>query len=195
MSANRTLLALRIDGLEPRLPLSTMPGVALPSPVLLPADVRLQAFSAAYLSRRGGANYNSALDFNGNGFIGQGDARPILQALAPLTPREPQRFEISLAPGDQVLGHHSANSGGVTRKTEVTVIGRTTPNSIVFTDSLQGPRANNFKFEGFALPVNSQGYFSYTIRLNDALTQTEYLAVDPFGHQTIRAFPLRRLPA
>jgi hypothetical protein len=153
----------------------------------------LQAYAEAYLSHEGQPNYNPALDFNHNGFIGQGDAKPLLAALAPVTPHVPLQFSLALAAGEQVLGHHSANSGGVTRDSNVTVIGHTTPNSIVFTDKLTGPRANDYKFTGSAIAVNSAGYFSYPVALKGALTPTEYLVVTPFGQQTIRAFPIRKV--
>jgi hypothetical protein len=117
----------------------------------------------------------------------------LLKALAPTTPRVPLQLSLALAPGEQVLGHHSANSGGVTRDSMITIVGHTTPNSIVFTDKLTGPRANNYRFEGSAIAVNSEGSFSYQIHVKDALTQTEYLVLDPFGHQVIRAFPIRKV--
>lgn len=190
MRTKRSRYPLAVEGLEGRLALSAGGSIAVLTP-----DVNLQAFATAYLSHRGQPNYNPALDFNGNGYIGQGDVRPILRALAPITPHEPQVVSLRLGPGDQVRGHHPANSGGVTRRTDVTVIGHTTPNSIVFTDSLTGPRAGDFRFVGLALPVDSKGVFSYKLQLTNSLTQTEYLAIDPFGHQTIRAFPILKLPA
>jgi hypothetical protein len=147
-------------------------------------------------------NFTPQYDFNGTGFIGQNDATPILRGLASITPHVPLRLQLTLAPGEQVAGHHPANSGGVTRLGTVTVIGRTTPNSIVFTD---GPTTTstlplgNFKFQGIAVASDSQGNFSYTARLADlsrggSLTGTTFLIRTPFGQQTIRAFPILRLP-
>lgn len=146
----------------------------------------LQSFVSAYLSRRGESRYNPEVDTNHNGFVGQGDARPILRTFASVTPRRPLRISLALAPGDQVRGPRPENSGGVTRRTDVTIIGRTTPNSLVFTDDVFG----DFKFAGQALASDSQGFFSYKLHLSDTLTQNNYLAFDPFGHQTIRAFPI-----
>ncbi len=110
----------------------------------------------------------------------------------------------SRSPGQQVTGPHPKNSGGVTRDAEVTVVGRTTPNSIIFTDgSPQYPPKKTFppgayisgayKFLGQALASDSDGYFSYKVKLSGALTQTEYLIKDPFGHQRVIAFPIRML--
>ncbi len=78
----------------------------------------------------------------------------------------------------------------MTRLDSVTIVGRTTPNAIVFTD---GDDAD-YSFRGLALPADSRGYFSYTIPLDMGLTNTEYLALDPFGHRTIRAYPILKLP-
>ena len=156
----------------------------------------LRAFAASYLSRRGDPNYNPAADTNHNGFVSQSDVRPILNALAAVTPRQPFRVEIALIPEDQVQGHHPANSGGVTRKFDLTIVGRTTPNSIVFTDApadFKAKTSGNYKFQGLALPVDSSGYFSYKVHVSDRLTQSEYLVFDPFGHRIIRAFPILRL--
>jgi hypothetical protein len=82
------------------------------------------------------------------------------------------------------------------------LIGKTTPNSIVFTD---GPTTTstlplgNFKFHGIAVATDSQGNFSYTAKLAElsrggSLTNTTFLIRTPFDQQTIRAFPIRRLP-
>jgi hypothetical protein len=165
-----------------------------------PAD--LQAYAAAYETFQGGPNFTPQYDFNGTGFIGQNDATPILRGLAAITPRVPLKLTLALAPGEQVTGHHPANSGGVTRLGTVTVIGKTTPNSIVFTD---GPTTtstlplNNIKFHGIAVATDSQGNFEYTATLaglsrGGSLTGTTFLVRTPFGQQTIRAFPIRRLP-
>ena len=165
-----------------------------------PAD--LQAYAAAYETFHGEANFTPQYDFNGTGFIGQNDATPILRGLASITPDAPLRLTLALAPGEQVAGHHPTNSGGVTRLRTVTVIGKTAPNSIIFTD---GPTTNstlptnNFKFQGIAVTSDSQGNFEYTLDLNPpsrggSSTNTAFLVRTPFGQQTIRAFPIRLLP-
>ncbi len=184
MARSRIKFQAAVEALETIMVLTTAPGVVAPS---------LQAFAAAYQSRVGQPRYNPALDFNHNGFIGQGDAVPILHSLIPITPRVPIKLNLALAAGQQVLGHHSANSGGVTRDTHVTVVGHTTPNSIVFVDRTESPRANNYRFEGAAIPVDSNGTFTVDFTLVDALTQTEYMVITPRGAKTIRAFPLRKV--
>ena len=161
----------------------------------------LKAYAAAYLTYEGSPGFTPQYDFHGTGFIGQNDATPILRGLASVTPRVPLSLTLMLAPGEQVKGHHPANNGGVTRLATVTVIGKTTPNSIIFTD---GPTRNstlpinNFKFQGIALVSDSEGYFQYTAQLNamstgGSETNTAFLVRTPFGQQTIQAFPIRRL--
>jgi hypothetical protein len=161
----------------------------------------LQAYAAAYETYVGEPNYTPQYDFNGTGFIGQNDATPILRGLAAITPNEPLRLTLALAPGEQVKGHHPANSGGVTRDSTVTVIGKTTPNSIIFTDSMtseSGQTLINFKFEGPALVSDAQGYFQETVNLTKvstggSLTSTALLIRTPYGQQLTRSFPILRL--
>jgi len=165
-----------------------------------PSD--LQAYAAAYETYAGEPNFTPQYDFNGTGFIGQNDATPILRGLAAITPREPLRLKLALAPGEQVSGHHPANSGGVTRDGVVTIIGKTTPNSIIFTDSLTSKAGQvliNFKFQGGAVVSDSQGNFEDQVGLGKvnrggSLTSAAYLIRTPFGQQLVRAFPIRRLP-
>ncbi len=162
----------------------------------------LQAYAAAYETFVGESNFTPQYDFNGTGFIGQNDATPILRGLTSITTKEPLKIQLALAPGEQVTGHHPSNNGGVTRLATVTVIGKTTPNSIIFTD---GPTTtstlptNNFKFQGIAITSDSQGNFQYTTKLNalstgGSETNTTFLVRTPYGQQLIRAFPIRRLP-
>jgi hypothetical protein len=175
---------------------------ANPNRSFTPTD--LQAYADAYLSVEGDPDFTPQYDFNGTGFIGQNDATPILRGLASITPDIPLTLSLKLAPGEQVQGHHPADSGGVTRDATVTVIGKTTPNSIVFLDSPlttsthTASSTGNFKFEGGALVTDSQGYFRYTINLTalsrgGSLTATNYLIRTPFNQQLIRSFPILRL--
>jgi hypothetical protein len=171
-----------------------------PNRPFTPAD--LQAYAAAYETFVGQPNFTPEFDFNGTGFIGQNDATPILRGLASITPRVPLRLTLALAPGEQVSGHHPSNSGGVTRLETVTVVGKTTPNSIIFTD---GPTTTstlplgNFKFHGIAVVSDSQGNFEYPLTLTapsrgGSETGTAFMVRTPFGQQTIRSFPIRLLP-
>ena len=175
---------------------------ANPNRSFTPAD--LQAYARAYLTTLGEPDFTPQFDFNGTGFIGQPDATPILRGLASITPHIPLKLSLKLAPGEQVSGHHPATSGGVTRDATVTVIGKTTPNSIVFLDSPfttsnhSASATGNFKFEGGALATDSQGNFSFTINLaalshGGSLTATNYLVRTPFNQQLIRAFPILRI--
>ena len=165
-----------------------------------PADLR--AYATAYETCIGSPGYTPQYDFNGTGFIGQNDAKPILDALAAITPKVPIGLSLALAPGEQVVGHHPSNSGGVTRSSTVTIIGKTTPNSIVFSDALTpkpGMSTLNFKFQGAAIATDSQGDFEETVPLSGlsrggSLTNTDFLIRTPFGQQLIRSFPIRRLP-
>jgi hypothetical protein len=173
---------------------------ANPNRPFTPAD--LQAYAAAYLSAQGDPDFTPQFDFNGSGFIGQNDATPILRGLASITPKQPLKLLLYLAPGEQVQGHHPANSGGVTRDGTVTVVGKTTPNSIVFVDgpttSTHAQSTGNFKFEGGALATNAQGFFYYTVKLADvsrggSLLGVNFLVRTPFNQQLIRSFPILRL--
>ena len=185
---------------EPILPIPGSHPSANPNRPFTAADLR--AYADAYLSAQGDPDFTPQYDFNGTGFIGQDDATPILRGLASVTPKGPPRLTFKLAPGEQVQGHHPANSGGVTRMGTVTVIGQTTPNSIVFVD---GPTTashqqttGNFKFQGGALVSDAQGIFDYTVKLANvsrggSLLGVNFLVRTPFNQQIIKAFPILRL--
>jgi hypothetical protein len=173
---------------------------ANPDRSFTPAD--LQAYASAYLSVQGDPDFTPQYDFNGTGFIGQPDASPILRGLASITPDVPLTLSLKLAPGEQVPGHHPADSGGVTRDGTVTVVGKTTPNSIVFLDgpttSTHAQSTGNFKFEGGALATDSQGNFEYTVKLakvsrGGSILGANFLVRTPFDQQLIRSFPILRL--
>ncbi len=184
-------------------PLHPIPGSypsANPNRPFTPAD--LQEYAKVYLSFAGAPDFTPQYDFNGTGFIGQNDATPILRGLASITPREPLKLSLRLAPGEQVRGHHPANSGGVTRLATVTVIGKTTPNSIVFIDgpttATHSEATGNFKFLGGALATDSRGYFYYNIELaalshGGSLSAPGFLIRTPFNQQLTRAFPILRI--
>ena len=163
-----------------------------------PAD--LQAYSKAYLAFSTDPNYNAAFDFNGTGFIGQNDATPILRGVAGVTPREPFVLTVGLAHGQAVLTHHPSVSGAATRLGTVTVVGKTTPNSLLFYDAFANSRlgaSGNLKFEGGVIVADPQGNFRYTLNLTplskNSLATLNLLVRTPLGHQTIRAFPIFRI--
>ncbi len=173
---------------------------ANPNRPFTPTD--LQTYAAVYQSFVGAPDFTPQYDFNGTGFIGQNDATPILKGLASITPRIPLKLTLKLAPGEQVPTPHPADNGGVTRAAVVTVIGKTTPNSIVFidgpTNATHSQSTGNFKFRGGALATNAQGYFYYTITLpplshSGSLTAPGFLIRTPFGQQLIRSFPILRI--
>jgi hypothetical protein len=173
---------------------------ANPDRPFTPAD--LQLYAQVYLSTAGEPDFTPQYDFNGTGFIGQPDATPILRGLAAITPKVPLKLSLRLATGEQVHGHHPAESGGVTRLATVTVIGQTTPNSIVFIDgpttSIHAQSTGNFKFQGGALATDSRGEFDYTVKLPDvsrggSLLSVNFLIRTPFNQQLIRSFPILRI--
>jgi hypothetical protein len=161
----------------------------------LPGDVNgngqvmlgdLNAFQKSFNTSFGSALYNPAVDANQNGFIGHGDGKLLVRNLTPLTPKVPLNIDLVLAPGDQAKGPNPKNSGGITNKHVVTILGHTTPGSIVFADSGLG----DYKFNGAAIATDSSGNFSQTVTLTGGVNNFEYLAIDPYGQQTIRAFPV-----
>ena len=164
----------------------------------LPGDVNgdgrvdlddLQAFAPAYNSRIGDPNYLPSADADRNGQVGQGDARLILRNLTPIGPKVPLTIRVSLAPEDRAKDFPAVSDpDGVTRRSDVTIVGQTTPGSFVFLD---GPNDADYAFEEKAIPTDAQGNFSYRLHLDGALTNTEYLAIDPYGQQAIRALPIR----
>jgi hypothetical protein len=153
-------------------------------------DLRL--FQHAYLSTPADALYNPSADANKNGFVGHGDARFLLRNLPPVTPKTPLSVDLALAPGQYASGTAYENSGGITHLTRVTVVGHTTPGSIVFSDSGLG----DYTFTGAAVLADEDGNFAanFTLDPEDRLKNTEFLVIDPYGQQTIRAFPILLIP-
>jgi hypothetical protein len=148
------------------------------------ADLAL--FPGTYLSRYGGARYNPNADANQNGEIGIGDAKALLHNLTPLTPKIPLQLVLNLAPADSIHYSGPHNSGGITFRKVVTIEGRTTPGSLVFFDS----GLSDYTFRGGAVATDAQGRFSLTVTNKDGINQNEFLVLDPFGQQVIRAYPI-----
>lgn len=171
-----------LEGLETRLALSaTAPAVAGQDTL-----AALRAFTRAYLSRAGEPNYDPAFDLNHNGQVGQVDGRLLLHALPPVSPRVPLNLTVTLAPEDQAKGPLPKNSGGITHHKNPTVVGHTTPGSLVFI----GTGTVDLKLRGPAYVADAHGNYAFTIDLSDGINQLDLLAVDPFGHQRLRAFPI-----
>ena len=192
------------ESLEPRLTLSgstlATPPVAAEVRAATPAaptaaDVNgdgvvdradLLAFAKAFKSHSTDAFYDPKIDFGHTGFISQQDGKFIERHLTSPPPNRPLAVYLRLAAGEQVLGHHPSNSGGSTYQKSVTIIGRTTPDALVFADSGQG----NYTFDGAALIADAKGFFSFPVTNRQGINNYEFLAVDSYGHQTIRAFPV-----
>ena len=182
MSSNRARARLSLDVLEERLALSAVsPSAAVGNTLAV-----LTAFTRAYQSHSGEANYDPALDLNHNRQVGQEDGKRLLRTLPPLSPNIPLKLVVSLAPQDRIKGHHPANSGGVTFDKTPSVIGHTTPGSLVFT----GTGTVDLKLRGPAFVADAAGNFSVPVKLNDGINQFDLLVVDAYGHQTLRAFPI-----
>jgi hypothetical protein len=185
-----------LEGLEPRLTMSkaSPTGIAtLPAAPGAPEAgggqgtlAVLEAFSQAYLSRVGDPNYNPTLDLNHNGQIGQEDGRLLLHSLPPLSPKIPLTLGVTLSSKDKAKGHVPKNSGGVTHSKDPTVLGHTTPGALVFT----GTGTLDLKLRGPVVVADANGNFSLKVDLTDGINQLDFQAVDPYGRQTLRAFPI-----
>ena len=146
----------------------------------------LNEFTKFYPSVAGEPNFNPAFDVNHNGQIGQSDGRILLHALPPLSPKIPLTLNVALAPPDQVHGHVPTNLGGVTYSQEPTVVGHTTPGALIFT----GTGTLDLKLRGPAVVANAQGNFSIKVKMSDGINELDLQAVDPYGQQTLRGFPI-----
>jgi hypothetical protein len=71
----------------------------------------------------------------------------------------------------------------------VTIVGKATPGSLVFSDTGLG----DFSFTGPFFFADANGFFRVPKHLTNQLTNTEYLVVDPWGRQVIHAFPVLRV--
>jgi hypothetical protein len=157
----------------------------------------LQSFASTYMSRRRSPNYNPAADFNQNGIINLYDAKALLHNLAPISPRLPLDVVMHLAPEDQIHYSGPTVSGAATFHKQVTIVGRTTPGSLVIEDNhvsrLPGG-TQAYKFTGPAHATDSQGFFSIQATNSEGLNNNDFLILDPFGHQLLRDFPIFWIP-
>ncbi|SIO61228.1 hypothetical protein SAMN05444166_6687 [Singulisphaera sp. GP187] len=145
-----------------------------------------KAFKSTYLSKFRNANYLASADANHNGQIGQGDAKFLLRNLKPLTPKVPLSVFLTLAPEDAAKGPTPKTSGGKTHHQDVTILGRTTPGSFIFTDSGVG----DFSFRGDILTTDAQGNFALKVHNKEGLTNHNFLVIDPYGQQVTRVYPI-----
>lgn len=146
----------------------------------------LALFPETFRTRAGDPNFNPNADANMNGQIGIFDGKALVRNLAPPGPPRPLDVVIHLAPEDNFQGKGPVNSGGVTLHKNVTVVGRTTPGSIVFTDSGLG----DYTFAGKAIATDAQGFFSVQLENKDGINQQQFLIIDPYGQHTIQDFPI-----
>ncbi len=157
----------------------------------------LQAFAPSYMSQQGDPRYNLAADFNLNGVIDLNDAKALLQNMAPLTPALPLATRLTLAPQDQIHYSGPTVSGAATFQRVVTILGHTTPGSLVIEDNqvsrLPGG-AQAYKFTGPAVATDANGFFSITAINTQGLNNNDFLILDPFGHQMILDFPVFWIP-
>jgi len=143
-------------------------------------------FVDSFGSTRGNANYLPAADANQNGQIGQGDARFLLRNLRPLTPKVPLSLTLNLSPHDAAKGPTPKTSGGKTHHKNVTILGHTTPGSLIFLDAGLG----DFSFGGAAVAADARGNFAIRVTNKEGLTNYNFLAIDPYGQQVIRVYPV-----
>jgi hypothetical protein len=200
MSTTRTRRRLTLEVLEERLALSATHGLYHATPVpnvskgsavattIPPGDTLtvLNEFTKYYPSVVGEPNYNPAFDLNHNGQIGQTDGRILLHSLPPLSPKIPLALNLILAPEDQVHGHVPTNLGGDTYSKDPTILGHTTPGALIFT----GSGTVDMKLRGPAVVADAKGNFSLKVTLSSGINAYDFQAVDPYGQQTLRAFPI-----
>ena len=157
----------------------------------------LQAFAPSYMSQQGEPKYNPAADFNLNGVINLYDAKALLQNMAPLTPDLPLAARLTLAPQDQIHYSGPTVSGSATFQKTVTILGHTTPGSLVITDNNTSRLPGGmqaYKFTGPAYATDANGFFSITTTNIQGLNNNDFLILDPFGHQMIIDFPIFWIP-
>lgn len=176
-----------LEGLETRMALSGAVPAAADASGRVDTLAVLQAFTRAYPSRIGDPNYNPEFDLQHNGQVGQADGRLLLRSLPPLSPKIPLTLSVTLAPRDKVRGHVPVtNLGGVTYSKSPTVLGHTTPGALIFT----GTGTLDLKLRGPAAVADAEGNFSIKVDLSDGINQFDLQVVDPYGRQTLRAFPI-----
>jgi hypothetical protein len=148
------------------------------------ADV--QAFAPTYQTRPDSPQFNAAADFNQNGLIDINDAKALMQNVTPLTPDIPLQAVVNLLPANQAHFPATKISGGSTIRKTVTIVGRTTPGSLVLTDS----KSSNYSFTGQAVATNADGFFEVKVRNKEGINNNDFLILDPFHHQLVRDFPI-----
>lgn len=146
----------------------------------------LDLFAPHYGSEIGEHGYLAAADFNHNGRIGQNDARFILRNMGPLSPKIPLQLDLRLAPGEQIRYDGTQISGAATLKKDITILGHTTPGSVVFQDR----DLSNYTFGAKAIATDAKGNFTLHVENTKGLNNYLFMVVDPYNQQTIRMYPV-----
>jgi hypothetical protein len=157
----------------------------------------LQAFAPSYMALIGEPNYTPAADFNHNGIINLYDAKVLLHNMTPSTPKRPLAVRLILAPQDQIHYSGPSVSGAATFQKTVTILGQTTPGSLVIEDNQTsrlpgGTQA--YKFTGPAHATDASGNFAITTTNTQGINNNDFLILDPFGQQLIIDFPIFWIP-
>ena len=67
-----------------------------------------------------------------------------------------------------------------------TVVGHTTPGALIFT----GTGTIDVKLRGPAYVADANGNFAFPVTMTDGINQLDVQAVNPYGRQNFRAFPI-----
>jgi hypothetical protein len=74
----------------------------------------------------------------------------------------------------------------VTHSKEPTVLGHTSPGALIFT----GNGTVDLKLQGPAAVADARGNFSIKLTMDAGINQEDFQAVDRYGQQKLRAFPI-----
>ena len=104
--------------------------------------------------------------------------------MTPLTSKIPLRVKLTLAPQDQIHYSGPTNLGGATFQQNVTILGHTTPGSLVIEDNhtsrLPGG-TQAYKFTGPAVAADASGFFSIATTNTTGLNNNDFLILDPLA--------------
>ncbi len=164
----------------------------------LPGDVNgdgqvnvadLAPFAKSFGTKPGWTGYLPSADFNQNGIINLYDAKAVERNMPPLTPDSPLNADINLVPSDQAQYAAPKNSGGSTMKRDVQIDGYTMPASIVLEIQL-----SNLTPPDKAIATNARGFFTLSTKNSQGVNTTNFLILDPYGRQLVRAYPIFWIP-
>ncbi len=145
-----------------------------------------QAFVNTYPAKTNQPGYYAAADSNQNGIINQYDAMALERNMPPYRKPGGGWTLINLAPQDLIQHSQSINSGPATTQKNITIVGYTTPGSVVLVDSTLG----DYNFGSAALSTDARGFYSTKAINTSGVNIYNFKILDPFGHQYIRSFPV-----